>query len=96
MGFCFFVNIVVVIEVVKVCYGVEWVVVLDWDVYYGNGIQVIYYWCDDVLSIFLYQDGCFLFGYSGVEDIGEDCGCGFNFNVLLFFGGGYDVYMQVM
>lgn len=95
MGFCMLVNILIVIEVVCVKYGIECVVVIDWDVYYGNGMQLIYYDDLDMLMILLYQDCCFLFGYSGVDDCGEGVGIGVNLNVLLFVGSGDDVYWYV-
>lgn len=41
MGFCLFFNVVIVVYYVLEQLGIKCVVIIDWDVYYGNGIQVI-------------------------------------------------------
>jgi len=96
MGFCLLANIPIAIEAARQRHGVERVVVLDWDVHHGNGQQSIYYERPDVLTISLHQEGCFPFGYNGVEDRGAGAGQGYNLNIPLLPGGGEDAYLYAM
>lgn len=38
MGFCFFGNVVIVVKYVMEWYGLSRVIIVDFDVYYGNGM----------------------------------------------------------
>jgi acetoin utilization deacetylase AcuC-like enzyme len=96
IGFCLLANIPIAIEAARQRYGLERVLVLDWDVHHGNGQQAIYEARSDVLTISLHQEGCFPFGYSGHDDRGTGAGLGFNINVPLLPGGGHDAYMYAM
>lgn len=93
MGFCFLANIPIAIERAKHKFGLNKVVVIDWDVHHGNGTQHIYYSRNDVLTISIHQDKCFPAGYSGDLDCGEGEGEGFNINIPLYAGAGHDEYM---
>lgn len=83
MGFCLFNNIVIVVVYVCDCYGLEWIVVVDFDVYYGNGIQDIFQYDVWVFYYSIYQVGLFF-------NLGLCCdrGVGNLMNILLFFGSG--------
>lgn len=54
MGFCLFNNVAIVVYYVLIRLGVEWVVILDWDVYYGNGIEVLVDYNFWIFYCFLY------------------------------------------
>ncbi len=43
MGFCFFNNVAVATRALQAEFGVERVLILDWDVHHGNGTQDIFY-----------------------------------------------------
>ncbi|KAL3963760.1 hypothetical protein ACCO45_000764 [Purpureocillium lilacinum] len=63
MGFCFFNNVPVAVRVCQQDYPdvCRKVLILDWDVHHGNGIQNIFYQDPNVLyiSIHVYQNGHF-------------------------------------
>ena len=89
MGFCLLANVAIAIEVARKKYGLKKIAVVDWDVHHGNGTQEIFYDRSDVLTISLHQEGCFPPGYSGLDDLGEGDGKGFNINIPLMPGGGH-------
>lgn len=93
MGFCFFNNVPVAVRVCQrdfpsIC---RKVLILDWDVHHGNGIQNIFYQDPNVLyiSIHVYQNGQFYPGKppnpmtpdGGIENCGSDEGLGKNINI---------------
>ncbi len=94
MGSCLLANIPVAIEAAMAGRGERLrVAVVDWDVHHGNGTQAIYYERSDVLTISVHQEGCFPFGYGGLDDRGAGPGRGFNINVPLPPGGGHETYL---
>ncbi len=93
MGSSLFANIAVAIEAGLARHGKRRVAVVDWDVHHGNGTQAIYYNNPDVLTISIHQDGCFPFGYGGLEDRGDGAGKGANINIPLPPGSGHDAYL---
>jgi histone deacetylase 6 len=84
LGFCLFNNVCVAARVCQQDYPQKCrkVLILDWDVHHGNGIQNIFYEDPNVLyiSLHVYQDGEFYPGQpeiKGVPDGGNDkCGAG--------------------
>lgn len=84
MGFCIFNNVCVAARVCQADYPdtCRKVLILDWDVHHGNGIQNIFYEDPNVLyiSLHVYQDGKFYPGepaIAGVPDGDLDhCGLG--------------------
>lgn len=93
MGFCFFNNVPVA---VKVCQrefpdACRRVLILDWDVHHGNGVQDIFYDDPNVLyiSLHVYQNGTFYPGRppnptdpdGGPEHCGAGAGLGRNVNI---------------
>ncbi|PFH60143.1 hypothetical protein XA68_11385 [Ophiocordyceps unilateralis] len=93
MGFCFFNNVPVAVRVCQRDYPdiCRKVLILDWDVHHGNGIQNIFYQDPNVLyiSIHVYQNGQFYPGKppnpmtpdGGIENCGSDEGLGKNVNI---------------
>lgn len=83
-GFCLFNDIAVLIEYLREKHGLKRVLVLDYDVHFGNGTSDIYYSDPHVLFISLHQDPRTLYPGTGfVEQIGKDAGEGYNVNVPL-------------
>ncbi|KAG6015062.1 hypothetical protein E4U54_004372 [Claviceps lovelessii] len=93
MGFCFFNNVPVAVRVCQQDYPdvCRKVLILDWDVHHGNGIQNIFYDDPNVLyiSIHVYQNGQFYPGKppnpetpdGGIENCGAGVGIGKNINI---------------
>jgi histone deacetylase 6 len=93
MGFCFFNNVPVAVRVCQQDYPVTCrkVLILDWDVHHGNGIQNIFYNDPNVLyiSLHVYQNGHFYPGKppnpmtpdGGIEHCGANKGLGKNVNI---------------
>ncbi|KAL5708699.1 histone deacetylase [Ranunculus cassubicifolius] len=88
MGFCVFNNVAVAAK------NIIDVLIVDWDVHHGNGVQNIF-WKDPrvlYLSVHRYDNGNF---YPSTEEgnfdrIGEDIGEGYNINVPLTTASGHD------
>ncbi|KAG0648163.1 Cryptic loci regulator [Hyphodiscus hymeniophilus] len=84
MGFCIFNNVPIAAKVCMADYPevCRKVLILDWDVHHGNGIQNIFYDDPNVLyiSIHVYQNGAFYPGAPEHEDIPDgglgNCGVG--------------------
>eukprot|EP01135_Chromosphaera_perkinsii_P007281 Nk52_evm89s745 gene=Nk52_evmTU89s745 len=83
MGFCYFNNVAVAARTARVKYGLERILVVDWDVHHGNGIQESFYATDHVLyiSIHKYMNGDFYPGTGDPESCGRGEGEGFNVNI---------------
>lgn len=93
LGFCIFNNVPVAAKVCMRDYPAQCrkVLILDWDVHHGNGVQNMFYDDPNVLyiSIHVYQDGEFYPGQpvdpsipdGGIDKIGRDRGTGFNVNI---------------
>lgn len=93
MGFCFFNNVPVAVRVCQQDYPdtCRKVLILDWDVHHGNGVQNIFYDDPNVLyiSIHVYQNGSFYPGKppdpsvpdGGIENCGAGPGLGKNINI---------------
>ena len=83
MGFCFFNSISIAVKQVMARVGVERVLIVDWDVHHGNGIQQIFYEDPHVLYISLHRhdDGNFFPGTGDPNEVGSEDGIGFNVNI---------------
>jgi histone deacetylase 6 len=93
MGFCFFNNVPVAVKVCQREYPetCRRVLILDWDVHHGNGVQNIFYQDPNVLyiSLHVYADGSFYPGKpdnpmmpdGGMEHCGTGPGLGMNVNI---------------
>lgn len=93
MGFCFFNNVPVAVRVCQQEYPdlCRKVLILDWDVHHGNGVQNIFYNDPNVLyvSLHVYQNGIFYPGKppnpmtpdGGIEHCGSEAGLGKNINI---------------
>ena len=83
-GFCLFNDIAVLIEYLREMHGLKRVLILDYDVHFGNGTSDIYYADPEVLFISLHQDPRTIYPGTGfVEQIGKGKGEGYNVNLPL-------------
>ena len=55
MGFCLFNNVAIAARYAQQCYGIERVLIADWDVHHGNGTQDIFYHDGSVLFFSTHQ-----------------------------------------
>ena len=96
-GFCLFNDIAVLVEYLREEYGLKRVLIVDYDVHFGNGTSDIYYSEPDVLFISLHQDPRTIYPSTGfVEQIGDGEGEGYNVNVPLPPGTGDKTYLQAL
>ncbi|KAH8042397.1 hypothetical protein HPB51_022721 [Rhipicephalus microplus] len=83
MGFCFFNSVAIAAKQLQQKLKVEKILVVDWDVHHGNGLQQIFYDDPHVLYISLHRhdDGNFFPGTGDPQEVGIDDGTGFNINI---------------
>jgi histone deacetylase 6 len=93
MGFCIFNNVPIAAKVCMEDYPdtCKKVMILDWDVHHGNGIQNMFYNDPNILyiSLHVYQNGSFYPGQpdddgipdGGLENCGVGAGEGYNINI---------------
>jgi acetoin utilization deacetylase AcuC-like enzyme len=87
MGFCIFNNAAVAARYVQKKYGVEKVLIVDWDVHHGNGTQEIFYEDGSVFYFSTHQWPWYPFTGSE-EETGEGKGRGTTLNAPLPAGSG--------
>lgn len=96
-GFCLFNDIAVLVEYLRVKYGLKRFLVLDYDVHFGDGTSDIYYRDPTVLFISIHQDPRTIYPGTGfVWQIGEGAGEGYNVNIPLPPGTGDDTYIYAL
>jgi acetoin utilization deacetylase AcuC-like enzyme len=82
MGFCLFNNAAVAARAAQAEYGIERVLIIDWDVHHGNGTQDIFYCDPSVYYLSLHIDGHFP-GTGSADERGAGAGAGATLNVPL-------------
>jgi acetoin utilization deacetylase AcuC-like enzyme len=85
MGFCLFNNAAIGARYAQARYGVERVVIIDWDVHHGNGTQDIFYRDPSVFYFSTHQYPYYP-GTGSLDERGEGPGVGFNLNIPLSAG----------
>jgi acetoin utilization deacetylase AcuC-like enzyme len=85
MGFCLFNNAAIGARYAQARYGVENVVIIDWDVHHGNGTQDIFYRDPSVFYFSTHQYPYYP-GTGSLDERGEGEGEGFNLNIPLSAG----------
>ena len=82
-GFCLLNNVAVAAKVATTLWGMERVVILDWDIHHGNGTEEIFYDNPNVLVINMHRFDNYRFypGTGAPDRIGEGEGKGYNINI---------------
>ncbi|KAJ1762817.1 Histone deacetylase hda1 [Coemansia sp. RSA 1935] len=85
MGFCLLNNIAITVRDLQARKMVNKVMIVDWDVHHGNGIQEVFYSDNTVLyaSLHRYDEGEFYPSSTdgGMDMVGEGEGKGYNINI---------------
>ncbi|KAF9395371.1 Histone deacetylase 4 [Mortierella sp. AD011] len=85
MGFCFFNNVGVAVNLTLSRYPltIQKILIIDWDVHHGNGTQQIFYENPNVLYISLHRwDNGHFYPFTGAPDeCGDEAGEGTNVNI---------------
>ncbi|MBE3561200.1 MAG: histone deacetylase [Ktedonobacteraceae bacterium] len=94
MGFCLFNNIAVAARYALDRYGLERVMIIDYDVHHGNGTQEMFYEDPRVLFFSVHQ-APFYPGTGMSDERGEGAGLGTTVNVPLPAGCGFETYEPI-
>ena len=88
MGFCLFNNVVVAAHHARATYGLERILIVDWDVHHGNGTQDAFYSDPEVLFLSLHQHNWYPKLAGELEQVGSGAGAGYTVNIPLPAGSG--------
>ncbi len=88
MGFCIFNNAVVAAHYARNTFGLERVMIVDWDVHHGNGTQDAFYADPGVLFVSLHQHNWYPKLSGELEQVGSGSGAGYTVNIPLPAGTG--------
>jgi len=95
MGFCFFNNVAIAAEQLRVTHAVRRIAILDWDVHHGNGTQHHFEADADTLYISIHQHPHTLFPGTGFEwENGSGDGVNSTLNIPMMPGAGDDAYRE--
>ncbi|HVB24853.1 MAG TPA: class II histone deacetylase [Ktedonobacteraceae bacterium] len=83
MGFCIFNNAVVAAHYARRMYGLERILIVDWDVHHGNGTQDAFYSDPGVLFVSLHQHNWYPRLSGELEQVGSGNGTGYTINIPL-------------
>jgi len=83
LGFCIFNNTVLAAHHARNTYGLERIMIVDWDVHHGNGTQDAFYQDAGVLFVSLHQQNWFPRLWGELEQVGRDAGEGYTVNIPL-------------
>ena len=96
MGFCLFNNIALAARHAQKKFGLQRVMIVDFDVHHGNGTQAAFYDDPSVLFLSSHQYGPgFYPGTGGLDETGAGAGVGFNINVPLPAGAGDFAFQRI-
>lgn len=88
MGFCIFNNAAVAAHYARNTFGLERVMIVDWDVHHGNGTQDAFYTDPGVLFVSLHQHNWYPKLSGELEQVGSGAGAGYTVNIPLPAGTG--------
>jgi len=95
MGFCFFNSAAVAARHATTRYGLDRVLVFDWDVHHGNGTNYIFHADADVLYSSIHQMPLYP-GTGAASDTGTGAGEGYTINLPVPAGTGDDAYRSLV
>ncbi len=79
-GFCIFNNLALTAKAAQKVYGLKKILIIDWDIHHGNGIQEAFYSQPGVLYFSTHYPG--LFPHTGAwEETGQGPGAGWTVNI---------------
>jgi acetoin utilization deacetylase AcuC-like enzyme len=87
MGFCLLGNVAIAARHAQLRYGIERILIIDYDVHHGNGTEAMFYDDPSVLYISTHQYPLYP-GTGAVTDIGTGRGEGYTINIPLPAGSG--------
>lgn len=94
MGFCLYNNVALMARHAQERFGIERVLIVDWDVHHGNGTQDIFYTDESVFFFSTHQQG--IYPHSGAKDeTGSGSGEGSTMNFPLPAGTGIEHFLQI-
>src|SRR5271156_3866556 len=82
MGFCFFNNVAIAAKWLIESRGLKRVMIVDWDVHHGNGLQDIFYESPEVLYVSTHQFPHYP-GTGSLHEIGYGAGLGYTVNLQM-------------
>jgi acetoin utilization deacetylase AcuC-like enzyme len=88
MGFCIFNNTAIAAHYARNTYGLERIMVVDWDVHHGNGTQDAFYTDPGVLFLSLHQQNWYPKLAGELDQVGSGAGIGYTVNIPLPAGTG--------
>ncbi len=88
MGFCIFNNAVIAAHYARTVFGLERVMIVDWDAHHGNGTQDAFYAEPGVLFVSLHQHNWYPKLSGELEQVGNGAGAGYTVNIPLPAGTG--------
>ncbi|MBZ0284109.1 MAG: histone deacetylase [Anaerolineae bacterium] len=91
MGFCILGNVPIATRFAQKVYGLERVMIVDYDVHHGNGTEAMFYDDDSVLFISTHQSP-FYPGTGAITHTGSGKGTGYTLNIPLTAGHGDSSY----
>lgn len=94
MGFCIFNNVAVAARYAQKTFGIERVMIVDWDVHHGNGTNEIFAEDPSVLFVSIHQWPLYP-GLGWLTDVGNGAGEGTNINIPVPPGAGDAMYRAI-
>jgi acetoin utilization deacetylase AcuC-like enzyme len=94
LGYCIFNNTALAALYARRRYGLERVMIVDWDAHHGNGTQDAFYDDPNVLFVSLHQQNWYPKDSGNLEEIGQGAGAGLTVNIPLPPGTGDKGYQM--
>src|SRR4051794_17951120 len=95
MGVCFFGNVAVAARHARAAYGIERVLILDWDVHHGNGTNAIFEADPSVLFVSIHEWPLYP-GTGPASDLGSGAGEGYTVNLPVPAGSGDETHRSLV